>query len=324
MKSRNICAALLAMTMAACTNNEEITTPEEGITSIIAEIIQPSRVVIGAYDKATKTYPLEWSGAKSEYDYEADKINIFDKDGNMSTLFYEGTKPSTVGKFTFIENASGEKITNIDYAIANVFMDGNNFGINETDAWTALHPDAAVDVPMYGVMDETTKNLKFYQVMGLIELNVNGALKAEDKIVISCDENNALGGTATIVADKTAPKDAKLVISKETSRNSVSCDVLFDTKTKTGKLYLPIPVGEYDYLKVSLTREVFAGDVKQNWSSDVIIRRAGGAKLNIEKKLYPFSVTFGELKGPDPAKGENAGWDREDNWGDGSSDIIIE
>ena len=246
----------------------------------------------------------------------------------MSTLFYEGEKSNTIGKFVYMdEYSSGEKITNIDHALANTNIAYDEyFMFNEGNEWEAADPDAVIDVPLYGTMDEATKSLKFYQVTGLLQLNLKGNFEAEDKIFITCEDNHFISGTANVVADKTKPQDAKLVIEDpEGARNTFVSSLKLGAGAKTALVYLPLPVGEYDFLKISLVRKKEAGSVTQTLSSDVTIHhKTAGTKINIEKKLYPFSVTFGELKGPEPANGENTGWDREDNWGDSSSDITIE
>ena len=301
MRTKNISiyALALAMSMTACDKESFVEDKQEkGLSNIIAEILQPqaSRVNIGT--PAEGKYPLSWQIDQGDGVNTGDMFTAYDNTGNPYAFYYTDTEEKGIGSFSCYDEVMPEEIS---YAIANYdAMSGMSMYLplgespwgGGMDGMVTNGPTGA-KIPMYGTMKDG--KLQFQQVAGLLHLKLKGEFEIGDKVSVTCDENNYIGGFVTIDAT-TAPSDPTLKIDMDMGlmNSEVSYKLNVAANNKSAEAYIVLPIGTYKFLNFKVVRQRYVGNIDQIAETSVksVTRNSG---IQIEKKLYPLDMTFAKI-----------------------------
>ena len=315
MKNINIYAVALAMSFAACTNKEDLETPQQNSLNVItADIVQPatdSRIGIGALDQGK--YPLTWQSA--------DLITVVDSKGNRASYTYKGTTGAASGNFEKDPYYNYVKLDNIAYSIANIDAEALwvepsdpdlkpifDFNSGGTDASYSLRGG---HIPMYGAWNDKTQSVQFYPLMGFLKVKVK--VQNGYYLVIACDDEHCIGDSeATVQVDGT-PESAKIVVSKWGNSER---EIPSGSK---GEFLIPLPAQQYKSFSLyMLNRTPIGNSLTEFRSKTITIKpKKEGEMINIEKKIYDLGeLDFGTIDELVPVPGETIEWDRVDNWED--------
>ena len=307
---------LIALAMAACTNNdgldEQLGSNEKGIQTISADIIQyqpSSRVVIGESNAGKRT--ISWK--------KNDKILVFGAPGESAIFTYNGTTNSPSGIFEkdAKETNTISKVTSALFANNLNSTDIKNLTDGFVNMSNKFFGSTVENAPMYGHL-EADGSLKFYQTMGMLELDITNlyTLKVEGKNTdfrcVRVTSDKPLGSKGKndyffhlVNTDNPLNVKTEVVLGKETDANMYKCVYNFINSnintSKSTKVFLPILVGEYPEFTVELFYDSGAANpAKQGtvYGKKVLKPKAPATSFQIDKKLYTVKLELEPMNQP--------------------------
>lgn len=283
MRNIKLYAALLGLSLAACTNTEDIEKLDSyGTQSFVAEIAQPkvdSRIVVG--DLVNGVYPLKWN--------KLDRIQLFNSDFRYIQFTYNGTEDTPQASFT--GNVYSSFKLPFVYATCNLSLgsSGKNKGVvtSFNSSNLSLNNPLKYEVPMYGVLNENN-SITFHPTTGMLDIKLEGKFGNYKKIISQeatefkdlqgnikykevSDEvkdeiyfisPNNLRGYAKLVDDPDGTKRLELLDDPDHQKQLKKSIKISVPRSKEAKdemscrFYMPVPAGEYEKFEIYQVRKI--------------------------------------------------------------------
>ena len=284
-KLYNLIAWTACIMMASCTNQEiieEVTKPVHSNTLNVMTEKQESRSV------------LSYEG--TFYWTENDYIGVYGEE-TENARFHFTSQADGVSVFTGNMNASGETVKWAYFPYSEeVDVDEKQLSFPMPAERTISNENHS---PMIGRI-EANNTVRFYHTGGILLLKIVGLPKQASQLVITSEGENSpcLAGTAVI--DDTNVDGCTYRI------ENGSKEVVYDVRNLEGdgyvySIYMPLQVGTYEKIKVTLKNEV-GGVIKERSLSNLVVTRGKMTEtptLNFSEKMYAYEIVNDETLTPD-------------------------
>jgi len=254
-------AALLCL--VGCTNEEIANAPIKKGTIQATFENSASRLVIG------ENNALTWS--------EGDAFKMFDAEGvGSSTWTLEGTGGEETGTFGTTDEVAEELKGAAFPASVVTSLEGNV--LTMTLPKEVTFKEGICNLPMWASFESLDAAVSFKHLGALLKIDFKEIPAGYNKLIVTADK--PLAGVFTADLSKVEPV---LAAAEQGAEKSVK--ITFDASTsKQDKMfYLPLPVGEYASIKVTIQGEDNLPELTiAEWANRTIVR----------KKVYLASLTY--------------------------------
>jgi len=276
-KLYSLMAWIACLTMASCTNQE-----------IIEQAIKPvhSNTLNVLTEKQESRSVLSYEG--TFYWTENDYIGVYGTE-TENARFHFTSQADGVSTFTGNLNASEEKVS---WAY---FPYSEKMDVNKKQLSFPMPAERTISnenhSPMIGRV-EANNTVRFYHTGGILYLKIVGLPEHAAQLVITSEGENSpcLAGTAVI--------DDIMADGCTYRIDNGSKEVVYDVRNLEGgeyvySVYMPLQVGTYEKIKVTLKNEV-GGIIKERSLSNLIVTRGKMTEtpmLNFSAILYGYELS---------------------------------
>ena len=238
-----------ALTMASCSEDE-----------LVNSLHLKSGVLKATFEQETVSTRVNISDNNSLSWSEGDAIAVFGE----TPVKYE-YQTNSDGIFV-VENGK----TSPENISAAVFPYSKNVSLGENTLTMSLPSvieqvtNGELDMPMWGVINENV--ISFKHLAGVLKVNLSDVPEGYNKLIVTAS-NPISGEFSANIKEESTP----VLSSNSTNEADKTLEVNFN-ESSSQTLYLPLPVGTYESIVVSISGEDKEDILLKNWADKTVAR----------------------------------------------------
>lgn len=272
--------AVFALT--GCTEEEAIVNSAEQHDTIQATLEQggpSSRMLIKVDDNS-----LTWE--------KDDAFKVFTADGTKASIWDLKDEDEGKSTGTFEGTQEGVELAGAIYPASIAETAPSNQKLNVTLPSTIVYTGNNLDAPMWASVSSWDESIAFRHLCALLKVNLQGAPSKYVKLKV--DSRPSMSGSFVFDTTQDLTSEDHGLVPASSEAGSVTVDFSGDDllTEQDPWFFIPMPVGVYDYVKISLVDGDGTEKVLNEWYNRTITRA----------KVYRTSLTYKEIDATTPSE----------------------
>lgn len=235
MKKSLFYIAAASLALVSCNEEELVNAPVSNVNRVLTATFEQDAATRMHIDAANSN-ALTWS--------EGDMIHAWDASGNAGILPLQGGAGTASATFEVTDNLTDKIVAAAFHTDASYNLSTSTLIMHCLTFSSIQEDEGVLTLPMWGVVDESS-NIEFKHLAGLLKVNLNNVPEGYNELVVETDKVI----TGEFSADVSQDNPVFTPLTNTESNKTVT--ITFNSTSQI--LYIPLPVGKYEFINVGIS-----------------------------------------------------------------------